>query len=64
MSEAFNRLSGFRYAVDGFVIYDSNLSDHIAEFLNHWADQHIVLNAEKCQFFQTTTYFASFLLFD
>jgi len=56
MTEAFNGLSGFRRVVDDFVIYDSNLSDHVAhvkEFLKRCADQHIVLNAEKCRFFQT-----------
>jgi len=67
MTEAFNGLSGFRRIVDDFIIYDSNLSDqiaHVKEFLKHCADQHIALNAEKCQFFQTKTTFAGFLLSD
>jgi len=59
MTEAFNRLSGFRRVVDDFVIYDSNLSDYIAhakQFLKR-ADQRIALNAEKCRFFQTKATF-------
>jgi len=67
MSEAFTGLSGFRRVVDDFVIYDGNLSDHIAhvkQFLQRCADQHIALNAEKCRFFQTKTTFAGFLLSD
>jgi len=37
MTEAFNGLSGFRCIVDDFVIYDSNIMDHIKhveQFLN------------------------------
>ena len=65
MTEAFKGLSGFRRVVDDFVIYDGNITDHIAhvkQFLQHCADQHIVLNAEKCRFFQTKTTIAGFLL--
>jgi len=29
MTEAFNSLWGFRHIVDDFVIYDSNIMDHI-----------------------------------
>ena len=67
MTEAFKGLSGFRHVVDDFVIYDDNITDHIAhvkQFLQCCADQHIALNAEKCRFFQTKTTFAGFLLSD
>ena len=50
--------------MDGFFVYESNLSDHIVhvkEFLKCCADQHI---ADKCQFFQTKTTFAGFLTKD
>ena len=58
MTEAFKGLSGLRHVVDDFVIYDGNITYHIAhvkQFLQHCADKHIALNAEKCSFFQTQT---------
>ena len=65
MTEAFNGLSGFRRIVDDFVIYDSNINDHIChvqQFLERCAENNIALNTEKCQFFKTQVTFAGFQL--
>ena len=65
MTEAFKGLSGFRRVVDDFVIYDDNITDHIAhvkQFLQCCAEKRITLNIEKCRFFQTKLTFAGFLL--
>jgi len=65
MTEAFNGLSGFRRIVDDFVIYDSNIADHLThveQFLQRCADNNIVLNMEKCQFFKSKVTFAGFRL--
>ena len=65
MAEAFNGLSGFRRIVDDFVIYDSNITDHIShvqQFLERCAENNIALNTEKCQFSKTQVTFAGFQL--
>ena len=65
MAEAFNGLSGFRRIVDDFVIYDSNITDHIShvqQFLERCAENNITLNTEKCQFSKTQVTFAGFQL--
>ena len=67
MTEAFNGLSSFRRVVDDFVIYDSKLSDHIAhvkEFLKCCSNVVPTNTLQCCQFFQTETTFAGFLLSD
>ena len=65
MTEAFNGLSGFRRIVDDFVIYDSNIADHLThveQFLQRCAENNIALNMEKCQFFKSEVTFAGFQL--
>ena len=65
MTEAFNGLSGFRRIVDDFVIYDSNITDHVShvqQFLQRCVDHNIPLNVDKCQFFKTQVTFAEFQL--
>ena len=65
MAEAFKGLSGFRRIVDNFVIYDSNITDHIShvqQFLQRRMDNNIALNVDKCQFFRTQVTFAGFQL--
>ena len=65
MTKAFSGLSGFRRIVDNFVIYDSNITDHIIhvqQFLERCAENNIALNTEKCQFFKTQVTFADFQL--
>ena len=65
MSEAFRGLSGFRRVVDDFVIYDSNITDHInhvQQFLQRCKENNIALNTDKCQFFQSQVTFAGFQL--
>jgi len=57
-------LLGFRWVVDNFVIYDENITDHIAhvkQFLQWCAEKHIL---DKCRFFQTKTTFVELLLSD
>ena len=65
MSEAFIGISGFRRVVDDFVIYDSNITDHIShvqQFLQCCKENNIALNTDKCQFFQSQVTFAGFQL--
>ena len=65
MAEAFKGLSGFRRIVDDFVIYDSNITDHVShvqKFLQRCMDNNIALNVDKCQFFRTRVTFAGFQL--
>ena len=65
MTEAFAGLSGFRRVVDDIVIYDSNVTDHVAhvkQFLQRCADRNISLNVQKCKFFQRQVTFAGFQL--
>ena len=66
MTEAFEGLSRFGHVVDDFVIYDSNIDEHIVhvkQFLKRCAEKHIALNLNKCKFFQTKMTFAGFLLY-
>ena len=65
MTEAFGGLSGFRRIVDDFVIYDSNITEHInhiKQFLQRCVDHNIALNVDKCQFFKGQVTFAGFQL--
>ena len=53
MSKAFRGLSGFRYVVDDFVIYDSNITDHIShvqQFLQRCKENNIALNTDNASF--------------
>ena len=65
MAEAFTGLPGFRQIVDDIVIYDSDATEHVHHvkaFLQRCANRQIVLNLDKCHFFQQEVTFTGFKL--
>ena len=65
MAEVFEGLSAFCRLVDDVVIFDKDKDSHIThvkQFLQHCQDYQILLNHDKCIFFQTTITFAGFNL--
>ena len=65
MADAFQGLTGFRRTVDDIIIYDKDKSthkEHVRQLLSHCQDKKIILNRDKCKFFQTEVSFAGFHL--
>lgn len=62
MDEAFDGLPGFRHVVEDIVIYDSDITQHVRQFLERCAEKEITLNMSKWRFAQPAVTFAGFTL--
>ena len=65
MAKALEGLQGFQRIVDGVLVYDANISDHtqhIWQFLQHWANHGISLNPSKFHFGEESVKFGGFQL--